>query len=56
MDKQKILELANEALSCQFEIYSWSEVIDDIGDLSPEEIKWAQRNIGYKAYIIEGDK
>jgi len=51
--KQEILRQVNKALEFQFETYSWADMISDIPDLTPEEVKWASENTGYNAYICE---
>ena len=51
--KQEILRQINKALEFQFETYSWADMISDIPDLTPEEVKWASENTGYNAYICE---
>ena len=54
MDKEYILNRIGKALDCQFEMYSWEQMIDDAleGEATPEQIKWAKENICYKAYIF----
>ena len=52
MDKEKILYLVDKALQCQFDIYSWENMVDDIEELTEEERKFAKEDITYKAYII----
>jgi hypothetical protein len=54
--KQEILRQVNKGLECQFEIYSWANMIDDClseREFSKEEIDWAKNNTGYSAYICE---
>ena len=52
IDKDYILSRVSKGLECQFEIYSWDNMIDDL-DLTKKEKEFAKNNIGYKAYIIE---
>lgn len=49
IDKDYILNRVSKALDCQFEIYSWKQMIGDC-DLTEEEEKWAKEHIGYRAY------
>lgn len=50
--RARLVEKVSNALSYQFESYTWGDMIDDIPDLTPEERDWAKVNIGYKTYII----
>ena len=52
VDKDYVLERVKKALECQFESYSWEEMLDDC-ELTKEELKFAEEHIGYKAYIID---
>jgi len=51
IDKEFILNRVGKALDCQFETYTWEDMLNDC-DLTQEELEWAKENIGYKAYII----
>ena len=51
IDKEYVLNRVSKALDCQFEIYTWEDMLNDC-ELSQDELTWAKENIGYKAYII----
>jgi DNA repair exonuclease SbcCD ATPase subunit len=53
MKKQEILRLVNNALECQFENYSWNDMLKDISGLTQADRDWANKNMGYKAYISD---
>lgn len=52
LPNDRILEIVGHALTYQFSVYSWHDMIDDVDDLTPEEKEWAKKNIDYKAYIV----
>ena len=52
MNKAHILNQVGQALDCQFQSYTWEDMIDDIDNLTKEEKEFAKENICYKAYIL----
>lgn len=55
IDKDYILKRVGRALDYQFELYSWEDMLKDC-DLTQKELAWAKEHIGYKVYIITGNK
>jgi hypothetical protein len=46
IDKNKIIHVVGKALDCQFEIYSWANMLSDC-DLTQEEYNWAFEHLTY---------
>jgi len=52
--QKEILYRVKKGLDYQFDIYSWSTMIEDAlssMEFTKEEIEWAKEHTGYKAYI-----
>lgn len=47
MDKHRIKHIVQKGLECQFNIYSWEDMIDDL-DLTPKEKEWAKKHLSYR--------
>jgi len=52
INKDYVLNRVGKALDCQFEAYTWEDMLEDC-DLTYEELKWAKEHIGYMAYIMK---
>ena len=52
IDKDYVLNRVSKALDCQFEIYSWYDMLNDC-ELTKAEREWAKEHISYRAYIID---
>ena len=52
IEKDYILNRVGKALDCQFEIYTWFDMLNDC-DFTPEELVWAKEHTCYRAYIDE---
>lgn len=52
IDKDYVLNRVSKGLEYQFESYTWFDMLEDC-NLTPEELKWAQEHICYKAYILD---
>ena len=50
VDKDYVLNRVAKALDCQFEIYSWYDMLNDC-ELTKAELKYAKEHIGYKAVV-----
>jgi len=53
LDIEHIKNKVGKAMDCQFEVYSWNDMIGDT-DLTMEEKQWAISNLSYK--VIEFKK
>ena len=52
VDKDYVLNRVTKAVECQFEMYSWEDMLNDC-ELTPEELEYAKEHISYKAYITD---
>ena len=52
MVDEYILNIVNDGLVAQFEVYTWEQMIDDL-ELTETQKAWAKENIDYKAYILK---
>ena len=54
INKQEVLRRVEKSLDCQFEIYSWVDMLNDTFLPNEKaELKYAKEHIGYKAYITD---
>lgn len=52
VDEDYVINIVTKALDYQFEIYSWSHMIDDC-DLTNAEKDWAKEHLSYKLEILK---
>lgn len=53
MTHDEIIERVGQALTTQFETYSWEQMIDDaLEDASPVDREWAKRHLDYKLVVL----